>query len=185
MSGPLHLDVFVVPYKPIVGLIPPMGEGEATIYITHGHGDHFFGLNTILDAFPDARAVTAAAVIPHDEVIRVLRRAVELGVTFIDTADSYGPGVSERLIREALHPYPEGLAIATKAGFTRPGPGRWERNGKPEYLNAQAEKSLRLLGLDRIELLQLHRIDPEVPPHRLDRSQRDRVHLNTRHSTAV
>jgi aryl-alcohol dehydrogenase-like predicted oxidoreductase len=99
----------------------------------------------------------------HDEVIRVLRRAVELGVTFIDTADSYGPGVSERLIREALHPYPDGLVIATKAGLTRPGPGRWERNGKPEYLKAQAEKSLRLLGLERIELFHLHRIDPKVP----------------------
>jgi pyridoxine 4-dehydrogenase len=99
----------------------------------------------------------------HDEVIRVLRRAVELGVTFIDTADSYGPEVSERLIREALHPYPDDLVIATKAGLTRPGPGRWERNGKPEYLKAQAEKSLRLLGLERIELFQLHRIDPNVP----------------------
>ena len=99
----------------------------------------------------------------HDEVVRVLRRAVELGVTFIDTADSYGPGVSERLIREALYPYPDDLVIATKAGFTRPGPGRWERNGRPEHLKAQAEKSLALLGLERIELFQLHRIDPEVP----------------------
>jgi pyridoxine 4-dehydrogenase len=99
----------------------------------------------------------------HDEVIRVLRRAVELGVTFIDTADSYGPEVSERLIREALHPYPDNLVIATKAGFMRPGPGQWRMNGKPEYLKAEAEKSLRLLGLDRIELFQLHRIDPRVP----------------------
>jgi aryl-alcohol dehydrogenase-like predicted oxidoreductase len=99
----------------------------------------------------------------HDEVIRVLRRAVELGVTFIDTAASYGPEVSERLIHEALHPYPEDLVIATKAGFARPGPGRWEINGKPEFLKSQAEKSLRLLGLERIELFQLHRVDPEVP----------------------
>jgi aryl-alcohol dehydrogenase-like predicted oxidoreductase len=99
----------------------------------------------------------------HDEAIRVLRRAVELGVTFIDTADSYGPQVSERLIREALHPYPADLVIATKAGLTRPGPGRWERNGKPKYLKGQAEKSLRLLGLERIELFQLHRIDPKYP----------------------
>ena len=99
----------------------------------------------------------------HDEVIRVLRRAVELGVTFIDTADSYGPEVSERLIREALYPYPDGLVIATKAGFVRPGPDQWVRNGKPEHLRSQAEKSLRLLGLERIELFQLHRIDPEVP----------------------
>src|SRR5712691_2569984 len=99
----------------------------------------------------------------RDEVIRVLRRALELGVTFIDTADSYGPEVSERIIREALHPYPDDLVIATKAGFTRPGPRRWELNGKPEHLKAEAEKSLRLLGLDRIELFQLHRIDPGVP----------------------
>jgi pyridoxine 4-dehydrogenase len=99
----------------------------------------------------------------HDEVIRVLRRAVELGVTFIDTADSYGPEVSERMIREALHPYPHDLVIATKAGLTRPGPDRWERNGRPEYLKAEAEQSLRLLGLERIELFQLHRIDPDVP----------------------
>ena len=98
----------------------------------------------------------------HDEVIRVLRRAVELGVTFIDTADSYGPEVSERIIREALYPYPDGLVIATKAGFVRPGPDQWLRNGKPEHLRSQAEKSLRLLGLERIELFQLHRIDPEV-----------------------
>src|SRR6202011_2071775 len=99
----------------------------------------------------------------REESKRVLRRALELGVTFIDTADSYGPEVSERLIHEALHPYPDDLVIATKAGLTRPGPGRWERNGKPEYLKAQAEKSLRLLGLERIELYQLHRIDPRVP----------------------
>jgi pyridoxine 4-dehydrogenase len=99
----------------------------------------------------------------RDEVIRVLRRAVERGVTFIDTADSYGPEVSERLIREALHPYPAELVIATKAGLTRPGPGRWARNGRPEYLKAEAEKSLRLLGLERIELFQLHAVDPEVP----------------------
>src|SRR6266404_2790217 len=81
---------------------------------------------------------------PQDrkEAIRVLRRAVELGINFIDTADSYGPGVSERLIAEALYPYPPDLVIATKAGLTRPGPGRWEVNGKPEHLRAQAERSL-------------------------------------------
>ena len=99
----------------------------------------------------------------RDEVIGVLRRAVELGVTFIDTADSYGPEVSERIIREALHPYPHDLVIATKAGLMRPGPGRWEVNGRPEHLKAQAEKSLRLLDLECIELFQLHRVDPNVP----------------------
>jgi aryl-alcohol dehydrogenase-like predicted oxidoreductase len=99
----------------------------------------------------------------HDEAIRVLRRALDLGVTLIDTADSYGPGVSERLIQEALHPYPDDLVVATKAGMTRRGPDQWDVNGNPEYLKGQAEKSLRLLGLERIELFQLHRIDPNVP----------------------
>ena len=98
-----------------------------------------------------------------DEAKRVLRRAIELGVDFIDTADSYGPQVSERLIREALHPYPAGLVIATKAGLTRPGPGEWKPNGRPQHLRAQCELSLQLLGLDRIDLFQLHRIDPDVP----------------------
>ena len=97
------------------------------------------------------------------EAIRVLQRAVELGVTFIDTADSYGPFVSERLIREALHPYPEDLVIATKAGLTRSGPGDWRPVGRPEYLRQQCHLSLRHLGLERIELFQLHRIDEQVP----------------------
>jgi pyridoxine 4-dehydrogenase len=99
----------------------------------------------------------------HDEAIRVLRRALELGVNLIDTADSYGPGVSEELIAEALHPYPEDLVIATKAGFDRPGPGRWEENGRPEHLREAVEGSLRRLRVERIDLLQLHRIDPKVP----------------------
>jgi len=97
------------------------------------------------------------------ECIRVLRRAVELGVDFIDTADSYGPYVSEDLIREALHPYPEGLTIATKAGLTRSGPGQWQPVGRPEYLRQEAEMSLRRLGVESIDLFQLHRIDPKVP----------------------
>lgn len=97
------------------------------------------------------------------EAIRVLRRAIELGVNFIDTADSYGPNVSEELIAEALHPYPDGLVIATKGGFERPGPGQWVENGRPEYLRRQLEGSLRRLRLERIDLWQLHRIDPKVP----------------------
>ena len=97
------------------------------------------------------------------EAIRVLRRAVELGVNFIDTADSYGPGVSEELIAEALHPYPPGLVIATKGGFDRPGPDRWVEDGRPEHLISACEGSLRRLRLDRIDLYQLHRIDPKVP----------------------
>ncbi len=99
----------------------------------------------------------------HDEAIRVLRRAVALGVTLIDTADSYGPAVAEPLIKEALHPYPDDLVIATKAGFTRQGPGQWVPLGRPEYLKQQVELSLRFLGLETIDLLQLHRIDPNVP----------------------
>jgi aryl-alcohol dehydrogenase-like predicted oxidoreductase len=98
----------------------------------------------------------------RDEAIRVLRRAIELGVDFIDTADSYGPEVSERLIAEALHPYPRGLVIATKGGFDRSGPNQWTTNGRPEHLRAACEGSLRRLRVDRIDLYQLHRIDPEV-----------------------
>ena len=98
-----------------------------------------------------------------EESRAVLRRAVELGVNLIDTADSYGPEVSERLIAEALHPYPKDLVIATKGGLTRQGPNKWEPVGRPEYLRQQVEMSLRRLRLDRIDLYQLHRIDPKVP----------------------
>ena len=97
------------------------------------------------------------------EALRVLRRAVDLGINFIDTADSYGPGVSEEIIAEALHPYPAGLVIATKGGYDRPGPDRWTENGSPAHLRAACEGSLRRLRLDRIDLYQLHRIDPKVP----------------------
>jgi aryl-alcohol dehydrogenase-like predicted oxidoreductase len=97
------------------------------------------------------------------QAIRVLRRAVALGIDFIDTADSYGPRVSEEIIAEALHPYPAGLVIATKGGFDRPGPNRWVENGKPEHLKSACEGSLRRLRLDRIDVYQLHRIDPKVP----------------------
>jgi aryl-alcohol dehydrogenase-like predicted oxidoreductase len=97
------------------------------------------------------------------EAVRVLRRAVELGINFIDTADSYGPGVSEEIIAEALHPYPPDLVIATKGGFDRTGPNQWVENGKPEHLRSACEGSLRRLRLGRIDLYQLHRIDPKVP----------------------
>ncbi len=102
---------------------------------------------------------------PNDveEARRVLKRAIELGVNFIDTADSYGPQVSEQLIGTTLYPYPKDLVIATKAGFTRQGPDQWKVDGRPEYLRQQAEKSLQNLRLERIELFQLHRIDPRVP----------------------
>jgi len=97
------------------------------------------------------------------ECVAVLRRAVELGVDFIDTAESYGPHVSEEIIAEALHPYPKGLVIATKGGLDRPGPDGWEPNGRTERLREELEGSLRRLKLDRIPLWQLHRIDPNVP----------------------
>lgn len=98
-----------------------------------------------------------------DEAVRVVRRAVELGVNFIDTADAYGPFSSDRIIREALHPYADDLVIATKVGLTRPGPDDWRPVGRPEYLRQQTELNLRHLGLETIDLLQLHRIDPTVP----------------------
>ena len=97
------------------------------------------------------------------QALAVLRRAVELGVNFLDTADSYGPGVAERLIAEALHPYPRDLVIATKGGFQRPGPNQWVEDGRPMHLRAACEESLRRLKLQRIDLYQLHRIDPKVP----------------------
>ena len=94
---------------------------------------------------------------------KLLRRVVELGINFIDTADSYGPEVSERLIAEALHPYPEGLVIATKGGLTRQGPNEWNAVGRPEYIRQCVEMSLRRLRVERIDLYQLHRIDPKIP----------------------
>lgn len=98
-----------------------------------------------------------------EEAKRVLRRAVELQVNFIDTANSYGPGVSEELIAEALYPYPDDLVIATKGGLVRPGPGRWEADGRPEHLRESCEESLRRLKLEQIPLYQFHRPDPNVP----------------------
>jgi pyridoxine 4-dehydrogenase len=98
----------------------------------------------------------------HERAIATLRRVVELGVNFIDTADAYGPDVSEILIADALHPYPDDLVIATKGGLIRPGPGRWEPDGRPEHLRSACEGSLRRLRLDQIPLYQLHRPDPKV-----------------------
>jgi pyridoxine 4-dehydrogenase len=99
----------------------------------------------------------------REDAVRVLRRAVELGVKFIDTADSYGPGVSEELIAEALAPYGNGLVIATKGGLTRPGPGDWRRDARPEHLRAACEASLKRLRVNRVDLYQLHSPDPRVP----------------------
>ena len=99
----------------------------------------------------------------REEAIRVARRAVELGVDFIDTADAYGPETADAILREALHPYPADLVIATKVGFTRQGPNQWIPVGRPEYLRQQVELSLRRLGVERLDLLQLHRIDAKVP----------------------
>jgi aryl-alcohol dehydrogenase-like predicted oxidoreductase len=99
----------------------------------------------------------------RQNALKVLRRAVELGVNLIDTADAYGPETSELLIAEALYPYPKGLVIATKGGLTRPGPGQWVPNGRPEYLKQAVEGSLKRLRLERIDLYQLHTVDPKVP----------------------
>jgi len=99
----------------------------------------------------------------HDEAIAVLRRAVELGVNLIDTADSYGPAVSEELIAEALHPYPDDVVIATKGGLTRPGARQWHPDGRPEHLRTVCEESLRRLRLEQIPIYQFHRPDPRVP----------------------
>jgi pyridoxine 4-dehydrogenase len=99
----------------------------------------------------------------REQAKRVLRRAVELGINFIDTADSYGPEVSERLIAETLYPYPEDLVIATKGGLIRPGPGTWEPDGRPEHLRAACEGSLKRLRVDQIDVYQFHRPDPKVP----------------------
>ena len=99
----------------------------------------------------------------HAAAVAVLRRAVEIGVTFFDTADSYGPEVAEDLLRDALHPYADDVVIATKAGLTRQGPGVWTPVGRPAYLRQQCELSLRRLGVEQIDLFQLHRIDPDVP----------------------
>src|SRR5213596_471855 len=99
----------------------------------------------------------------RENALKVLRRAVELGVNLIDTADAYGPETSELLIAEALHPYPQGLVIATKGALTRPGPGQWVPNGRPEHLKQAVEGSLKRLRLERIDLYQLHTVDPKVP----------------------
>jgi pyridoxine 4-dehydrogenase len=99
----------------------------------------------------------------RENALKVLRRATDLGVNLIDTADAYGPDTSELLIAEALHPYPEGLVIATKGGLTRPGPNEWVPNGRPEHLKQAVEGSLKRLRLERIDLYQLHTIDPKVP----------------------
>jgi aryl-alcohol dehydrogenase-like predicted oxidoreductase len=99
----------------------------------------------------------------RNEAIRVLKRAVELGVNFIDTADAYGPETNERLIADALHPYPEGLVIATKGGIVRPAQDKWDRDGRPSHLREACEASLKRLRIERIDLYQLHAIDPEVP----------------------
>ena len=136
--------------------IPAAGAGTITI------GDHL----TVNRMGFGAMRLTGKGIWgpPQDpaEAVRVLQAAVELGVNFFDTADSYGPHVSEELIAEALHPYP-GLVIATKGGLERPGPDRWVENGRPEYLREQLQGSLRRLRVERIDLWQLHRIDPKVP----------------------
>ncbi|HLI00472.1 MAG TPA: aldo/keto reductase [Acidimicrobiales bacterium] len=140
---------------------------SSTIATVSGSGTFTFGDVTVHRLGFGAMRLTGRGIWgePRDrkECIAVLRRAVDLGVDFIDTADSYGPYVSEDLIREALSPYPEGLVIATKAGLVRTGPDEWHPVGRPEYLRQECEMSLRRLDVERIDLFQLHRIDPAVP----------------------
>jgi pyridoxine 4-dehydrogenase len=140
---------------------------ENSVVTAHGSGTFEIAGKTVHRLGFGAMRITGPGIWgePADraEAIAVLRRAVELGVDFIDTADSYGPGTSEEIIAEALHPYAGDLLIATKAGLTRQGPDQWTPVGRPAYLRQQAELSLRRLKLERIELFQLHRIDPEVP----------------------
>ncbi len=138
-----------------------------TTYPAHSSGTFQIAGKTVHRLGYGAMRITGKGIwgppADHDEAVRVVRRAVELGVDFIDTADSYGPYISEEIIREALHPYPEQVLVATKAGLVRTGPDVWVPVGRPAYLRQQAEMSLRRLGVDRIDLFQLHRIDPEVP----------------------
>ncbi len=133
----------------------------------HASGTFSIGERTVHRLGFGAMRITGPGVWgePPDRTVAVavVRRAVELGVDFIDTADSYGPCVSEEIISEALHPYPAELVIATKAGLARTGPDTWHPLGRPEYLRQQCELSLRRLGVERIDLFQLHRIDPAVP----------------------
>jgi aryl-alcohol dehydrogenase-like predicted oxidoreductase len=122
------------------------------------HGVHRLGFGTMQLTGPGVWGPPADPA----NAVAVLRRAVDLGVDLFDTADSYGPDVAEELVREALHPY-DGLKVATKAGLLRTGPDEWHAYGRPEYLQQQCEQSLRRLGVERIDLFQLHRVDPQVP----------------------
>ena len=153
----------------MASLIAPRGDAEAGATATAAAaGTLTLGGDLVVNRMGfGAMRITGPGIWgePKDpaEAHRVLRRAVELGVNFIDTADAYGPEVSERLIAEALHPYPQGLVIATKGGLVRPGPSQWVPDGRPEHLREACEASLKRLKLSRIDLYQFHRIDPKVP----------------------
>lgn len=137
---------------------PATAAGSLALGGDEHQGVHRIGFGTMQLTGPGVWGPPA----DPEGAVRVLRRAADLGVDLFDTADSYGPDVVEDLVRKALHPY-DGLTIATKAGFVRTGPGEWHAYGRPEYLRQQCELSLRRLGVDRIDLFQLHRIDPQVP----------------------
>jgi len=153
----------------MASLIAPRGDAEAGATATAAAaGTLTLGGDLVVNRMGfGAMRITGPGIWgePKDpaEAHRVLRRAVELGVNFIDTADAYGPEVSERLIAEALHPYPQGLVIATKGGLVRPGPSEWVPDGRPAHLREACEASLKRLKLSRIDLYQFHRIDPKVP----------------------
>ena len=158
MSGAAGITVVMAPHEAARASTQPPANASGTVRV----GDlsvHRLGFGAMRLTGPGIWGEPRDAA----EARRVLRRALELGVNFIDTADAYGPDVDERLIAEALHPYPRGLVIATKGGSVRPGPGEWAADGRPEHLRTACEGSLKRLKLERIDLYQLHRIDQKVP----------------------
>jgi pyridoxine 4-dehydrogenase len=158
MSRTLEIIQHMAPSKPVLTRDKRPAAKSGTFAIGDDLPIHRLGFGAMQLTGPNVWGEPAN----RREAITVLRRAVELGINLIDTADSYGPHVSEELIREALYPYPKGLVIATKAGLARPGPREWVPLGRPEYLRQECEMSLRRLGVERIDLFQLHRIDPKV-----------------------
>jgi len=157
-GGPLHAGAMVWGVSTLRDTRPAAASGRFSLGGEQGRQVHRLGFGTMRLTGPGIWGPPA----DRAAAVAVLRRAADLGVDLFDTADSYGPDVAEELLREALHPY-DGLTIATKAGLLRTGPNEWHAYGRPEYLRQQCEQSLRKLGVERIALFQLHRIDPQVP----------------------
>jgi pyridoxine 4-dehydrogenase len=157
-GGPVRTGAMVCGVSTLSDTRPAAASGRFTLGDEQGRQVHRLGFGTMQLTGPGVWGPPT----DHSAAVAVLRRAADLGVDLFDTADSYGPDVAEELLREALHPY-DGLTIATKAGLLRTGPGEWHAYGRPEYLRQQCDQSLRKLGVERIDLFQLHRIDPQVP----------------------